>query len=855
MDERIEPPQIGEDSPVLKTQLPPDEYNQETIETNEDVQLQEAAVRFGPASDASEAPEPQDESNAPTGSILDLDRGVFHPLGTHSCWEQFAEQTFHTPQEAMYQGISEMDGILFGPAPPRNFSHKTPYDHHVEKSFVQPSQPFFSTNDDPADDPIPNDPEPSNSYDPLFARQWYLQSAPTGINVVTAWQDYTGDGIKVAVCDCGIDYTHPDLAINYLSHLDYNATLGIPDGKPQSAADKHGTTVAGYIGAAKNNWGIMGVAYESGITSLIGDTDAQAKAALLKGLATDIVSNSWTFDPYDLAPEVDSALQTLATNGRGGLGTVVTFCSSNEREETIMSNAYTMNNSPYTLSVGATNSSGEYAYFSSAGPNVLVTAPGVNVIGTDREPGGYLEGSYHVEVDASGTSYSTPIVSGTIALMLEANPNLGYRDVFTILAYTAVRTPSMPGTSNNADNWNGGGLHGNNDYGFGLVDATAAVRLAESWDQGAHTAANQLIIPITTSVGSVISTQPANTITSVASISGDIEVQQALVTVDISNCALDQLVIKLISPEGTESVLLAGTTYEGIANYFTQNNTPITASELINSSTTTFGDTNVWTFKTVLAMGEDGHGNWELQVSDSAVHRAGTLNSWTLQLYGDSDSANDLYVYTNEFSDVAGDTGRTTLSDGSGHDTINASTVSSDSSIDLTPGSVSTIDGVALTIDSGTTIENVHSGDGNDILTGNTADNTLFGWRGNDTIYGKGGSDKLVGGAGKDLLSGGSGSDLFHYGDAAEGGDTISDFNHADDNMTFDYSAFGQSSSGALAADHFFTSSASVDVSDACFIYENDALWYDADGTGDQAAQLIAQVTGDSIQDTDIQFV
>ena len=76
--------------------------------------------------------------------------------------------------------------------------------------------------------------------------------------------------------------------------------------------------------------------------------------------------------------------------------------------------------------------------------------------------------------------------------MLEANPELGWRDVQTILAASArhigaisaprlVSLETRPWTFNKATTWNGGGYHFSYDYGFGLVDALAAVRLAETW--------------------------------------------------------------------------------------------------------------------------------------------------------------------------------------------------------------------------------------------------------------------------------------------------------------------------------------------------------------------------------------
>src|SRR3546814_10780988 len=67
--------------------------------------------------------------------------------------------------------------------------------------------------------------------------------------------------------------------------------------------------------------------------------------------------------------------------------------------------------------------------------------------------------------------------------MLEANPELGYRDVQDILALSAKRvdTVNPDWAYNGAKNWNGGAMHISHDYGFGEVDARAAVRLAETW--------------------------------------------------------------------------------------------------------------------------------------------------------------------------------------------------------------------------------------------------------------------------------------------------------------------------------------------------------------------------------------
>ena len=830
---------------------------------------------FGPAPDS------------PLGSVLDPDSGVFEARGSHSAWEQYSEQAFsgsdpliqndghggegpvfgfvgHSAETSRHQPLEELtilqEEALPFDAIPENLigAQFLPF----ELTDIPFTLSFPKPDDNQTLDDETSDTAPASQYDPMFSQQWYLKNTTGGvdINVVKAWEDYTGKGVKVAVNDSGIDYNHPDLSANYLHAMDWDAGTNTSDGSPKASGDNHGTNVAGFIGAAKNGTGIMGIAHEAGIAGMKGSDRAQFLTIINKSVDFDVSNNSWNFDPFEKTPALDAAFKTVAENGRGGLGTVTLFCSSNERELEIMSDMYTMSNSPYTLTVAAVKASGVYADFSSAGPNILVTAPGDKVLTTDRTPpeGENKTGLYHTD---SGTSFSTPITSGVVALMLEANTKLGYRDVHEILAKTAVYKTCMtdapntlPGWGwnfNKTHDWNGGGIHTSHDYGFGLVDATAAVRLAESWNHGQHTYANQATLQTTGSPGQTIP-DGTGAVTLTTNMGSDIIVQQALLTVDISHGNLQDLVIQLTSPQGTESIMLWEGNYNGLA----QEIGGTTGQQLMNNATGTFLNSDTWTFKSVTPFGEHGQGDWTITAKDTVAGTEGTFNAWTLDLYGDTVTVDDLYMYTDFYSDSAtADAGRKTLADTSGTDTINATTVTSNSTIDLAPGATSTIDNTAMTISGTTVIENAHTGDGNDSITGNTANNSLFGWRGNDILSGLDGNDTLSGGVGTDILTGGTGNDIFYYGKSSEGSDTVKDFSHADDTFNFDYSNFGQSSAGNLAADHFFTSAASVDVSDACFYYESSTLWYDADGTGSTAADQLAHVTGDAVDVTDIAFV
>ena len=127
----------------------------------------------------------------------------------------------------------------------------------------------------------------------------------------------------------------------------------------------------------------------------------------------------------------------------------------------------------------------------------------------------------------------------------------------------------------------------------------------------------------------------------------------------------------------------------------------------------------------------------------------------SLQLYGDMPPDDNTYIYTDEFGGLTSgvDASRHVLSDSSGHDAINAAAVTSDTTLDLRPGATSQIAGTSLQIAAGTVIEDAYLGDGNDVVTGNDADNYLYGGRGDDTLDGGLGADTIDGAQGVDTVT------------------------------------------------------------------------------------------------------
>lgn len=134
---------------------------------------------------------------------------------------------------------------------------------------------------------------------------------------------------------------------------------------------------------------------------------------------------------------------------------------------------------------------------------------------------------------------------------------------------------------------------------------------------------------------------------------------------------------------------------------------------------------------------------------------------------------------------------------------------------------------------------------GPDTLIGNSAANALHGYAGNDTLQGGVGQDIIAGGAGADVLSGGAGADRFRYARRNEGGDRITDFaSRQDDRLEFSASAFGYLGRGALHPSRFQSLHTSSRATNAqvrfIFNRRERALYFDADGSGRQAAVRIA---------------
>jgi Ca2+-binding RTX toxin-like protein len=633
--------------------------------------------------------------------------------------------------------------------------------------------------------------------DPLFPLQWYLKNTGPGIDIKVekVWDDYNGAGVTVGIYDDGVETeganAHPDLVANFDPALQPTIN-GMPvNGQPLNnapEADSHGTAVTGIIAADTNNGlGVAGIAFGAkfGTVKFLDKPDtAPSDRDLLGTLANfDVTNHSWgSTRGFFIANNEgnDPALfETAAAFGRGNLGTIIVKSAGNERfiknaQDQLVpdrdANDEVLNASRHAVTVGALLKTGFVTGYSSPGTDLLVSAPaGPTAAGLDQDITtdrvgrlGYNPAEATIplgQVDYtpfSGTSAAAPVVSGVVALMLQANPQLGWRDIQTILAYSARHVgsdigvappPANPPVSNElntwkfnkAVDWNGGGLHFSRDYGFGLVDAFAAVRLAETWNVGspdAQTNSNEQSATDPKAPGSTIA--PGATETVPFTISNAIRLEDVYLKLNLNFPDVNKVAITLTSPEGTVSEI-----WKGGGNY----------SMVVQGQQQPIALPADWTFASREFFGESANangGNWTLNITNNSMSDA-TLTSATLTAYGAADTGAHTYVYTDEFGGLIG---RNTLAGSSGIDTINAAAVTHDSVIDLVPGSSDTeIAGKTVTIALGARVENAIGGDGNDTLIGNDAGNILYGGRGDDQFDGGTGSDLMAGGKGNDVYT------------------------------------------------------------------------------------------------------
>lgn len=614
---------------------------------------------------------------------------------------------------------------------------------------------------------------PDIPTDPLVTQQWYLNDA----NILPVWQDYTGKGIRIGMFESSGDfpvgpaimnYEHPDLAAN----VDPIWLAGEKaKGSLPTIFSNHATLVAGVMVAPKNGVGIVGVAPDAKIVGYAIDSDGSELDAFKHMVSMDVINHSWSLNPslflnsskkgfVELKEKFLSAVSYAVLNGRSGLGSIMICAATNGRQSGGSAQASFMNNNRFSIQVGAINAAEdlstlqiEQPAFSNPGASILISAPGSNIISTSQmlktDHGSVFGQAMSV---TQGTSLATPIVTGVVTLMLQANPQLGYRDVQHILALSAhkINDKTTSWNDNHARNWNGGGRHVSHDYGFGEVDSRAAIRLAESW-LGKNTK-RDLVTPFYV-MENTFPMKEGRLVVGVR-LTSIVQIEHIDIDLDLSFSSLKDLTVTLISPMGTESILL---------NHYGVSPNDLAKGIERDSSTAEAGRLK-YRFMSTHHWGERMEGLWVVKITDDEASSNTVLHSWELRFSGNEENINDTYFYTDEYANVASiNTERDTLDDAvnglpGGRNTIHAAAVSGDVNINLSTGEAK-LNGYPLIIRRPEEIHNMISGDGNDVLVAHHA------------------GAVLDGGRGVNRLTGGQGEDIFVIHRRKNGRDTLTNFN------------------------------------------------------------------------------
>lgn len=436
--------------------------------------------------------------------------------------------------------------------------------------------------------------------DPGFPLQWHLNNTLNPIadvNAESAWDaGLTGAGVVIGIVDTAIETDHPDLVANF----DPNASR--PFSGPVNVS--HGTSVAGIAAASAFN-GLVGsgMAYDARFSTLVLGTDVvNAQNLGWRNDLNDIKNNSW--GPLDNGQaDIPSAVIMDAivdgvTNGRGGLGEVYVWAAGNGRAANDRVEYDPYASSRYTISVGAVGDLDQDTVYSEQGSSLMLVT----------QSSGNNRSIYTTTIGGGATtlfgmtSAAAPLASGVAALVLQARPDLTWRDVRQVLIDSARKCdPNNPGWDTNAA---GRDIH--YSYGFGAIDAGAAVALAQQWQRLPHQ------VDLTTGTISVNAALPDNGnngVTRTVEITDDLIIETVELVVNVQSTFIGDLFIDTVSPAGTRSVV-AKKRNDGQHNYVD------------------------YVFTTVRPMGEHAAGTWTVRIADRAAGDNATWVDYELRIHG-----------------------------------------------------------------------------------------------------------------------------------------------------------------------------------------------------------------------------
>ena len=260
----------------------------------------------------------------------------------------------------------------------------------------------------------------SEPNDPDLDQQWHLDN----IEAPDAWDKSLGKGVIIGLIDSGVDLDHEDLADNILTD---GWDFGDNDDDPTDELG-HGTQVCGVIAAIQNNnLGISGIAPECKILPLkvnvgglneIEDSNAAEAIIYAADHGANIINLSLGW------PEGEIPVITDAIDYAADKGVLLVAAAGQDVGGPVLFPA----NLEEVIAVSGTNEDSNFWFKSNQGPEIELSAPGINIYTTT------LGGGY---VTRSGTSFSSPMVSAIAALLASKYPHLNRNQIREYLITSA----------------------------------------------------------------------------------------------------------------------------------------------------------------------------------------------------------------------------------------------------------------------------------------------------------------------------------------------------------------------------------------------------------------------------------
>lgn len=470
--------------------------------------------------------------------------------------------------------------------------------------------------------------------DPIFSQQWHLVNTVNpghDVNVKNVWyNDNMGQGITVAVIDDGVDVDLDDLRDNFNAKgsWDFNDNNALP--RPRLFDDYHGTRCAGEIAAVKNDVCGVGVAYKAkvaGIRILSGPiTSEDEAAAMMYGLdVNDIFSCSW--GPTDngmtvAGPDiiVKKAIIKGVQEGRNNKGSLYVFASGNGGRVGDQCNFDGYTNSIYSITVGAIDYKGLHPSYAEACSAVMVVT----------YSSGSLEHIHTTDIKKKcsathgGTSAAAPLAAGIYALALLANPDLTWRDLQYVSAMAAV-----PVNEEDGDYQVGAlGQKYSHKYGYGKLDAEKLVDAAKSWKNVKPQAWHYSDVTTVDKAVTAPADKDSDAISSTITITKEYlqamnlaRIEHVNIKVNIESHIRGKIGVRLVSPTGIVSHL---------ARFRPMDSSGVGLKD--------------WVFMSVAHFGEDGLGDWKLEVFSQRGNDI-KFKDWQLRFYGESIDADKAEKY------------------------------------------------------------------------------------------------------------------------------------------------------------------------------------------------------------------